>query len=107
MLSLIETQAQLLVVDSNSHAEIEAGASTQWIEIEVLRLNATAKQITVVNNPFGALNVQPWARRRSTRAAPRGSLHEGRSTGVAPRGPLHGVRSTRAAPRGGRRSFLY
>ena len=30
------------------------------------------------------------ARRRSTRAAPRGSLHEGRSTGVAPRGPLHG-----------------
>ena len=32
--------------------------------------------------------------RRSTRAAPRGSLHEGRSTGVAPRGPLHGGRST-------------
>ena len=32
-------------------------------------------------------------RRRSTRAAPRGSLHEGRSTEVA--------------PRGGRRSFLY
>ena len=30
------------------------------------------------------------ARRRSTRAAPRGPLHEGRSTGVAPRGPLHG-----------------
>ena len=50
-----------MVVGSNSHAEIEAGASTQWIEIEVLRLNATAKQITVVNNPFGALNLQPWA----------------------------------------------
>ena len=32
-------------------------------------------------------------RRRSTRAAPRGSLHGGRSTRVAPRVPLHAGRS--------------
>ena len=44
-------------------------------------------------DPACSMSCLREVRRRSTRAAPRGSLHEGRSTGVA--------------PRGGRRSFLY
>lgn len=54
---------EMLRIDSNGLgvAEAKGTATTQWIEIEVLRLNATAKQITVLNNPFGALNLQPWA----------------------------------------------
>lgn len=59
---------EMLRIDSNGLGVTEAKgtATTQWIEIEVLRLNATAKQITVLNNPFGALNLQPWAEGMST-----------------------------------------
>ena len=52
-----------------------------------------------IDGLVGELN---GARRRSTRAAPRGSLHAGRSTRVAPRRSLHAGRSTGR----GRRSFF-
>lgn len=62
---------EMLRIDSNGLGVTEAKgtATTQWIEIEVLRLNATAKQITVLNNPFGALNLQPWAEGNDVKAS--------------------------------------
>ena len=48
------------------------------VEITITRLSATSKKITVVNNPLGALAIQPWIGKQYnvTSAIPSGSILE-------------------------------
>lgn len=53
-------------------------------------LDTLSEQAKVLRDNEEFKRVMSTVRRRSTQAAPRGSLQEGHSTGVAPRGSLHG-----------------
>ena len=37
-----------------------SGGTSVWVQLTIERVNATAKRITVANNPLGTLKLQPW-----------------------------------------------